>query len=101
MKFTRLSLALASALLFFAVSTRAELSLPAIFGDSMVLQQQMPVPVWGWAAPGKKVSVTFAGQTRSTHAAADGKWLVKLGKFKASSEPQTLTVEGDGTQAFT
>ncbi|MDR3455926.1 MAG: sialate O-acetylesterase [Verrucomicrobiae bacterium] len=101
MKFPRLFLALAGALLPSMVSARAELSLPAIFGDNMVLQQQMPVPVWGWAAPGQKVSVTFAGQTKSTHAAADGKWLVKLGKFKASSVPGSLVVAGEGTKTFT
>ena len=80
---------------------QAELTLPAIFGDNMVLQQQMPVPVWGWAAPGASVTVKFAGQTKSTHAAADGKWLVKLGKLKASFLPQSLVIESGGTWAFT
>ncbi|HEV2693654.1 MAG TPA: sialate O-acetylesterase [Verrucomicrobiae bacterium] len=101
MKFTRSSLALAGALLFFTVPSRAELSLPAIFGDNMVLQQQMPVPVWGWAAPGTTVTVTFAGQTKSARAAADGKWLVKLGKLAASFKPASLAVTGDGTKSFT
>src|SRR5882757_10065051 len=95
------SLALTGALLFFAVATRAELSLPAIFGDNMVLQQQMPVPVWGWAVPGTVVKVTFAGQTKSARAGADGKWLVKLGKLKVSSTPESLIVAGDGTKTFT
>ena len=101
MKFIRPSLALAGALLLFTVSTRAELSLPAIFGDNMVLQQEMAVPVWGWAAPGTVVTVTFAGQAKSARAAADGKWLVKLGKLKASFAPESLVVEGDGAKTFT
>jgi len=101
MKFPRLPLALAGALLISTVSVRAELSLPEIFGDNMVLQQQMPVPVWGWAKPGAVVTVTFAGQTKSTQAAADGKWLVKLGKLKASFTPESLEVTGDGTRTFT
>jgi len=80
---------------------QAELTLPAIFGDNMVLQQQVAVPVWGWAAPGANVTVKFAGQTKSTHVEADGKWLVKLGKLKASCLPQSLVIESGGTKAFT
>jgi hypothetical protein len=77
------------------------LRLAAIFGDNMVLQQQQTIPVWGWAAPDADVTVKFAGQTKSTRAGADGKWLVKLGKLKASSEPQNLVVESGGTKTFT
>src|SRR5579859_7195208 len=84
-----------------AVAARADLKLPTFFGDNMVLQQQMAVPVWGWAAPGAEVTVSFAGQSKSTHADADGKWLVKLGKLKASAEPQALTVMAGETKTFT
>jgi len=73
-------------------SARADLKLAAIFGHNMVLQQQMPVPVWGWCEPNATVTVDFAGQKKSTRADASGKWLVKLGKLTASSEPQSLTV---------
>lgn len=101
MKFTRRSIALAAALLAANFSARAELKLPAIFGDNMVLQQQMAVPVWGWAAPGTEVTVKFAGQTKTAHTDADGKWLVKLGKLKASFAPQTLVVAAGDTKTFT
>ena len=101
MKSSRSSLALAGAVLLSTLSARAEPSLPAIFGDNMVLQQQLPVPVWGWATSGTEVTVTFAGQTVKGRAGGDGKWLVKLGKLKAASEPQTLTIEADGTKTFT
>jgi len=67
----------------------------------MVLQQQVRVPVWGWAAPGESVTVKFSGQTKTTRAAADGKWLVKLGKLKASFTPQTLVIAADETITFT
>ena len=93
MKFTRLSSALAVAVLAFNLSARAELKLAAIFGHNMVLQQQQPVPVWGWAAPGTAVTVKFASQFKSTHADTTGKWLVKLRKMKASGSPQELMVE--------
>lgn len=92
MKFNRFALVSAVTLLALNFSARAELKLPAIFGDNMVLQQQQAVPIWGWAAPGETVTVKFAGQAKSTHADADGRWLVKLGKMKASSSPRDLTV---------
>ena len=65
-------------LTLLAVSARAELKLPAIIGDNMVLQQKQANPVWGWDTPGTEVTVTFAGQTKTAKAGADGKWTVKL-----------------------
>ncbi len=57
-----LSLKLRSALMaaalplaFFATSATADIKLPAVIGDSMVLQQGQPVPIWGWADDGEKV----------------------------------------------
>jgi sialate O-acetylesterase len=100
-KLLRFRLGLVSAILSVQISARAELKLPAIFGDNMVLQQQMRVPVWGWAAPGAEVKVTFGGQHKATRAAADGKWLVKLGKLKASFVPQSLVIESSETKRFT
>jgi sialate O-acetylesterase len=101
MKSLRLVLFAAAVTLAFGFSARAELKLAAIFSDNMVLQQQMAVPVWGWAAPNTEVTVSFAGQTKSTHANADGKWLVKLGKLKASFTPQNLVVSAGETKTFT
>jgi sialate O-acetylesterase len=72
----------------------AELKLPAIIGDHMVLQQKQTNPIWGWDAPGTKVEVTFAGQTKSAEAGADGKWTVKLDPVDASAEPAVLIIEG-------
>jgi sialate O-acetylesterase len=93
MKLTRASTTLAATILSFHLAARAELKLPAIFGDNMVLQQQLAVPVWGWSEPGAAVTVKFAGQSKATHADASGRWLVKLGKLKASFTPQNLLVE--------
>ncbi len=73
---------------------QAELKLPAVFGDHMVLQQQQANSVWGWDAPGTKVTVSFAGQKYSATAAADGKWTVKLAPLPANATPQSLTVVG-------
>ncbi|HWD92610.1 MAG TPA: sialate O-acetylesterase [Verrucomicrobiae bacterium] len=77
------------------------LKLPAVFGDNMVLQQQQPVPVWGWSAPHADVTVKFAGQSKSTRANAQGLWRVTLAKLSASFTPQSLVIESGGTKVFT
>ncbi|MEI6075078.1 MAG: sialate O-acetylesterase [Verrucomicrobiota bacterium] len=80
--------------LLLASALRAELKMPAIFGDHMVLQQKQPNPIWGWDTPGTEVTVSFAGQTLSTKAGSDGKWTVKLAPLPANATPQTLTIVG-------
>ena len=68
-------------------------SLASPFGDGMVLQRERPVPVWGWAEPGTKVAVSFAGQTHEAVADGEGAWRVTLEPMKACAEPRTLCVE--------
>lgn len=77
--------------------TRAELKLPAIIGDRMVLQQKQVNPIWGWDTPGTEVTVTFAGQSVSAKAGADGKWTVKLAPLPANAVAQKLKVTGSTT----
>jgi sialate O-acetylesterase len=72
------------------------LKLAPPFSDHMVLQREMPVPVWGTAKPGEKVTVTFAGQTKTVTVAEDRKWMVKLDPLKASAEGRVLSVRLDG-----
>jgi len=74
----------------------AEVKLPAVFGDNMVLQQGRPVPVWGWAAPGEAVTVKIAGQEKSATADAQGKWRVSLDPLHPG-EPLTMAVAGTNT----
>lgn len=69
-------------LLVLAFIVQAEVKMPAIFSDNMVLQSGTKVPVWGWAAAGEKVSVTFAGQTKTATADQAGKWQVELDSLK-------------------
>ncbi|HZV36083.1 MAG TPA: sialate O-acetylesterase, partial [Verrucomicrobiae bacterium] len=71
---------------------RADVRLPNLFSDNMVLQQGMKVTVWGWADDGEEVTVSFRGQKAKT-VARDGKWMVHLHKLKAGG-PDTLTVSG-------
>ncbi len=66
----------------------------AVFGDNMVLQRDKPAPVWGWDQPGRKVTVSFAGQSKSAIAGKDGKWMVVLDPLKLNAKPQTMTISG-------
>lgn len=84
--------------LSLACAARAELKLPAIFGDNMVLQQKLANPVWGWDAPGTQVTVKFAGQTKQASAGADGKWTVKLDPLPANAEPAAMQIAGSSAR---
>src|ERR1044072_5895613 len=83
--------ALALFVLASAADVRAEVSLPDVLSDSMVLQRGVRVPVWGTASPGEAVTVSFAGQTKKTTASADGHWRVWLDPLRANATPQALT----------
>jgi sialate O-acetylesterase len=82
-------------LLPFGKISAGELKLAAVFSDHMVLQRDKPVPVWGWADQGEKITVEFGGQKQSAVADGDGKWQVKLDPLEASAESQTLKVLSD------
>ncbi|MCL2348865.1 MAG: sialate O-acetylesterase, partial [Planctomycetaceae bacterium] len=71
------------ALLFCTTVVHAEVRLPAVFSDNMVLQRDMPIPIWGWADPGEKVTVSINGQTQKAVAAENGKWSLKLDAMPA------------------
>jgi sialate O-acetylesterase len=74
---------------------QADVKLPVIFNDHMVIQRDVEAPVWGWADAGEKVAVSFAGATKSAVADKEGKWMVKLPKSAASAKPQELRVKGN------
>jgi sialate O-acetylesterase len=74
-------------------AAESDVRLPSVFADHMVLQRDMPVPIWGSAAPGEQVTVAFAGQAKAATADATGKWLLKLAPLAASAEPRELRVE--------
>jgi sialate O-acetylesterase len=84
-------------LLLGLVPARADVKLPALFGDHMVLQQEATLPVWGWADPGEKVRVAFAGKSAEATAGADGKWRADLPALPAGTPPGTLVIAGKNT----
>lgn len=88
------------ALLFaLTIPARAEVKLAPVFTSHMVLQRQMPVPVWGTAAPGEKVTVKFRAQEKTAEADAQGAWKVLLDPLEAGG-PETLQVAGSSPVAL-
>lgn len=81
----------------FAAVAVADITLPSVFSDHMVLQRDRELPVWGTASPGEKVGVKFAGVEREATADSEGNWQVHFPPRKASSQPLSLTVRGVNT----
>lgn len=88
--------AILAALLAFCQAAFAAGRMPQIFSDGMVLQREMPVPVWGWADVGSKVSVSFAGQTKAATADSSGKWKIVLDPLTANTAGRELLVSTEG-----
>ena len=83
-----------------ALHLSANVTLPAIFGDHMVLQQDTKIPVWGWADPGEKVDVSLGKEQQSTVTDAQGDWRVEFPPRVNTANPTTLTVAGKNTFGF-
>ena len=78
-------------------AARAEVRLPRVFSDRVVLQRDRAIPIWGWAAPGEAVTVTLGeGSSVSSKADAVGRWRIDLPALKAGG-PHKLTVAGKNT----
>ena len=94
-------LSLCALLLLAAVTGRAaELNLPSIFSDNMVLQRDRAVPVWGKGAPGEAITVSIAGKQFSGKADEQGNFRIAIGPF-AVGGPYELTVAGsDSPRVF-
>jgi sialate O-acetylesterase len=88
----RFILLFAALLVGLAVNAQADVKLPALIADGMVLQQGISVPLWGWADEGETVTVEFQKQKVSA-TTKDGKWLVRLQPLKAGG-PFTLMIIG-------
>lgn len=80
-----------------AIVAGASLSVSPIFGTNMVLQRDVPVPVFGTADPAAAVTLQFRSQSVSTIAGADGRWRVDLAGMPAGSSPETMTLTSGAT----
>lgn len=81
-------------ILFGIGSVLADVRLPRIFGDHMVLQRNTSINIWGWAEPGEVVKVSLNGQHKQTKADVEGKWSLNLKREKAGG-PFELKVQGN------
>ena len=77
---------------------RTKLQLPQSFGDHMVLQANVKIPVWGIASPGATVKVSLANDLQFTQADDSGKWRVEMKPCKITGLPITLSVTGNEQQ---
>lgn len=82
-------------LLFFSASLplQANIRLPKIFGDHMVLQRDRPAKIWGWADKGESIQLFIDGQSYRTTAGQDGKWIIALKAFPAGG-PHEINIKG-------
>ncbi len=84
-----------------ARQTTAAVRLPHLIGDHMVLQCGKQVPLWGWAEPGERITITLGDQTITSAADDSGKWSASLEPLAASPEPRQLTFRGSSGSTVT
>jgi sialate O-acetylesterase len=97
-----MKLTIATILLGFsltAIQVKADVSMPAIFGNGMVLQRDKPIALWGKASAGEVVTVQFKSQTKKVTTPSNGLWSLSLSAEPAGG-PYTLTLKGKNTLAF-
>lgn len=82
-------------LLLWSISIHANVKLPSVLSDNMVIQQKTVVSIWGWADPGEKVTVTGNWRQPGENTVADekGHWIIKL-KSPGAGGPYSISVQG-------
>lgn len=89
---------ISQAFIVFIVSLAvADVRLPSIISDNMVIQADTAVPIWGWASPGEKITLTINDQKCSTSSGTDGKWMIKLKPIRSSDKSLEMTIAGKNT----
>ncbi len=78
-------------------SVRADVRLPRIFTDHMIIQQEKPIRVWGWADPAEAVRVTFNERSAAAAADANGRWSVEFPAMPVDGKEHALTVTAANT----
>lgn len=74
-------------------SAQAELQLSSLFANHMVMQRDMPVPVWGWAEPGEQITIAIDNQRHTATADATGKWMARLAPMSVG-EARKMAIKG-------
>ncbi|ADB17908.1 Sialate O-acetylesterase [Pirellula staleyi DSM 6068] len=99
LRFRSFLLAIAAALAA-ASNLQAEVALPKVFGDHMVLQQSSEVAIWGTGAVGEEVTITLGDATAKAATGENGKWMAKLKTPAGSKEARELVVKGTNEVRF-
>lgn len=81
-------------LFMLSAVAQAELRVPRVFGDGMVVQRDKPVRVWGWGDKGDSIEVALEGQKKATSVGEDGRWLLTLDPMDVNATPQELVIKG-------
>lgn len=84
-------------LLLVEMQAQAMVSLPKIIGSNMVLQRNKPAAIWGKAAVGEVITVSFHHQEKKTLTGADGNWMVRLDAMPADNRPADMIIRGNNT----
>ncbi|MCX6867322.1 MAG: 9-O-acetylesterase, partial [Verrucomicrobia bacterium] len=92
----KVHLILSAAIVLTAMPATADVRLPKIFTDDMMLQRDLPVRVWGWADADEEVSVSLAGKSAKAKPDAQGQWSLELPVIKTGDNLE-LTVKGKNT----
>ena len=96
MKLNKIKIACLCAFVLSCGALNADIRMPEIFGDNMVLQRQEKVKIWGQAEAGAVVKVEFFGQKVSTKAGENGNWSVRLSPMKADKTSREMKVYENG-----
>jgi sialate O-acetylesterase len=80
-------------LIVLPLALPAQVRLPQLIADHMVLQRDVADPIWGWAAPGEKIVLSFNGRSYKVNTLADGSWEIHLPVMHAGG-PFTIDIRG-------
>jgi sialate O-acetylesterase len=80
-------------ILFDGLSVNANVRLPQLVSDHMILQRNTNIKIWGWASPGENVNILFEGKTENTITGTDNKWVVSFPAMEAGG-PFTMIIQG-------
>ena len=98
---SRFALVFAVLSLLTTNAVQADVKLPAVFSDHMVLQQQQKIRIWGWADKGESVTVTIGNNKETSKTNDAGRWQVELPPMAASKTPTNITLKGNNTVEIT
>lgn len=79
-------------LVFLFQSSFSQVKLPALIRDSMILQRDAKIKIWGWASPNEKIKIAFNKKNYKTKANSGGEWSLFLSPMKAGG-PYTLSID--------